>query len=280
MKVPLLKWVSRQTRSRWRTKILATHGIAIVADAKNGLLAVQPGDFNVSRSLLQQGEYDWPQITMLNSLVGASSRLIFAGAHIGALLIPIVRAAGTRTVIAFEPSPRNFKLLTMNLALNEIDVVVARNTALGERPGTIRFTENRINTGNSRVAMSSGELHVPVDALDRTIPLEWESIDLIVMDVEGSEVAAMRGGRVTLGRTQRLYVEFAPEQLQEQGSTTEEFVAIVKEFFKSAYVIDGSMRFIRAAEFSDYLIQSSRRRGFLLNLLFTQDTEPAIAAGS
>jgi FkbM family methyltransferase len=280
MKVPLLKWVSRQTRSRWRTKILATHGIAIVADTKNGLLAVQPGDFNVSRSLLQQGEYDWPQIAMLNSLVGASSRLIFAGAHIGALLIPIVRAAGTRTVIAFEPSPRNFKLLTMNLALNELGVVVARNTALGERPGTIRFTENRINTGNSRVAMSSGELHVPVDALDRTIPLEWESIDLIVMDVEGSEVAAMRGGRATLGRTQRLYVEFAPEQLQEQGNTTEEFVAIVKEFFKSAYVIDGSMRFVRAAEFSDYLIQSARRRGFLLNLLFTQDTEPAIAAGS
>ncbi len=62
----------------------------------------------------------------------------------------------------------------------------------------------------------------------------------------------MRGGRVRLGRTQRLYVEFAPEQLQEQGSTTEEFVAIVEEFFKSAYVIDGSMRFIRAAEFSDY----------------------------
>jgi len=90
----------------------------------------------------------------------------------------------------------------------------------------------------------------------------------------------MRGGRVTLGRTQRLYVEFAPEQLQEQGSTTEEFVAIVEEFFKSAYVIDGSMRFIRAAEFSDYLIQSSRRRGFLINLLFTQDTEAAIAAGS
>ena len=97
MKVPLFKWVSRRMRSRWRTKILATHGIAVVADTKNGLLAVQPGDFNVSRSLLQQGEYDWPQIAMLNSLVGTSSRLIFAGAHIGALLIPIVRAAGTRT---------------------------------------------------------------------------------------------------------------------------------------------------------------------------------------
>jgi FkbM family methyltransferase len=260
-------------RGRWRARILATHGVAVVADTKNGLLAVAPDDFNVSRSLLQQGEYDWPQIATLKNLVGASSRVIFAGAHIGALLIPIVRAAGTRMVIAYEPSPRNFKLLTMNLALNEIDCVVLRNAALGESPGTIRFTENRINTGNSRVAMSNGELDVPVDALDRSIPLEWESIDLIVMDIEGSEVAAMRGGWATLEKTLRLYIEFAPEQLEEQGSTTEEFIAIVKRFFKSAYVIDGSMKFIRAAEFSDYLLQASQRRGLLLNLLFTQDTE-------
>jgi len=90
----------------------------------------------------------------------------------------------------------------------------------------------------------------------------------------------MRGGRVTLGRTQRLYVEFAPEQLVEQGATSEEFIALAARSFKSAYVIDGSMRFMRAAEFSDYLIQSSRRRGFLINPLFTQDTEAAIAAGS
>jgi FkbM family methyltransferase len=276
MKVPLLKRLSRQMRSRWRAKVLATHGVAVVADTKNGLLAVQPGDFNISRSLLQQGEYDWQQIVVLRSLVGTSSRLIFAGAHIGALLIPIVRAAGTRTVFAYEPSPRNFKLLNMNLALNEIDGVVVRNTALGEWSGKIRFTENRINTGNSRVAMSNGELDVPVDTLDRSVPLEWESIDLIVMDIEGSEVAAMRGGRATLAKTQRLYVEYAPEQLQEQGSTTEEFVALARRFFKSAYIMDGSMKFIRAAEFSEHLLQSSRRRGLLLNLLFTQDTEVVI----
>jgi FkbM family methyltransferase len=275
MKVPLIKRLSRQIRGRWRARVLATHGVAVVADTKNGLLAVQPGDFNVSRALLQRGEYDWPQIQLLSSLVGASSRLIFAGAHIGALLIPIVRAARTRAVIAYEPSPRNYQLLTMNLALNDIHDIVVRNTALGESPGRIRFTENRINTGNSRVDSSGGGLDVPLDSLDRSVPPEWESIDLIVMDIEGSEVAAMRGAQAVLARTRRLYVEFAPEQLRDQGATSEEFIALAGRFFKSAYVIDDSMKFIRAADFSAHLLPLSRRRGLLLNLLFTQDADSA-----
>ena len=277
MKVPLLKRLSRQMRGRWRAKVLAAHGIAVVADTKNGLLAVQPGDFNVSRSVLNKGEYDWPQIELLAGLVTASSRLIFAGAHIGALLVPIVRAAGTRAVIAYEPSPRNFRLLNMNLALNEIDGIVLMNSAIGESPGRIRFTENQINTGNSRVDMSHGALEVPVDTLDRTVPPEWESIDLIVMDIEGSEVAAMRGAQAVLARTRRLYVEFAPEQLREQGSTSEEFMALAARFFKSAYVVDGRMQFVRAAEFSAHLLPLSKRRGLLLNLLLTQDTDASAA---
>jgi FkbM family methyltransferase len=277
MKVPLLKRLSRQMRGRWRAKVLALHGIAVVADTKNGLLAVQPGDFNVSRALLQRGEYDWPQIGLLRGLVGAKSRMIFAGAHIGALLIPIVQAAGTRAVYAYEPSPNNYKLLSMNLALNGIDGIVVRNTAVGESPGMIRFTENRINTGNCRVDMSGGGLAVPMDTLDRSVPPEWESIDLIVMDVEGSEVAAMRGAQAVLAKTKRLYVEFAPEQLGEQGATSEEFIALAARFFKSAYVIDGSMKFIRAADFSAHFLPLSRQRGLLLNLLFTQETDPAAA---
>jgi FkbM family methyltransferase len=264
-------------RGRWRAKVLALHGIAVVAETKNGLLAVQPGDFNVSRALLQRGEYDWPQIGLLRGLVGAKSRMIFAGAHIGALLIPIVQAAGTRSVYAYEPSPNNYKLLSMNLALNGIDGVVVRNTAVGESPGMIRFTENRINTGNCRVDMSGGGLAVRMDTLDRSVPPEWDSIDLIVMDVEGSEVAAMRGAQAVLAKTKRLYVEFAPEQLGEQGATSEEFIALAARFFKSAYVIDGSMKFIRAADFSAHFLPLSRQRGLLLNLLFTQETDPAAA---
>ena len=274
MKNPYLKLLSRRLRGRWRTRSLGAHAIAVLTETKNGLLAVPAGDFNVSRSLLTNGDYDWPQITWLNALLGPESRLVFAGAHIGAVLIPLVRHAATRTVIAYEPSPRNFRLLTMNLQLNGMNGVILFNAALGERSGKIQFTENSINTGNSRVARSDGEITVEMETLDRTIAADWGSIDLIVMDTEGSEVAAMRGAQATLAKTQNLYVEFSPEQLAQQGSSAVEFAETAEKYFKSAYVFGDPIDFLGPGKFAEHLKGLQNRRRLLLNVLFTQDIEP------
>jgi FkbM family methyltransferase len=273
MKNHYLKLLSRRLRGRWRTRSLGAHGIAVMTETKNGLLAVPAGDFNVSRSLLANGEYDWPQITWLRRLLGDSSRVVFAGAHIGAVLIPLVRDAAARAVVAYEPSPRNFRLLSMNLQLNGMDDVITFNAALGETFGKIRFTENNINTGNSRVSPSDGEITVDMETLDRTIAPDWDSIDLIVMDTEGSEVAAMRGARATLAKTRNLYVEFSPFQLGEQGSSAAEFVETAAKYFKSAYVFGAPIRFLGPGEFAGHLQGLQDRRSLLLNVLFTQDTE-------
>jgi FkbM family methyltransferase len=253
---------------------LGEHGIAVVADSKNGRLCVHAGDFNVSRSLLDNGEYDWPQISWLKHLLDAESRVVFAGAHIGAVLIPLARISGTRSIVAYEPSPRNFRLLTMNLALNGIKGATAINTALGDRAGNIQFTENSTNTGNSRVAPASGEISVVLDTLDRTLPADWPSIDLIVMDTEGSEVAVMRGAHSSLARTKNLYAEFSPEQLREQGSSAVEFVETVEKYFKSAYVFGAPIVFLGPGEFAAYLKGLQQHRSLLLNVLFTQDLAP------
>lgn len=274
MKNPYLKRLTRQLRSRWRARSLGEHGIAILAETMNGRLAVPAGDFNVSRSLLQNGEYDWPQITWLKPLLDKNSRLVFAGAHIGAVLIPLVRAAAARCVVAYEPSPRNFKLLVMNLELNGAAGVLTVNAALGDRAGEIQFTENAINTGNSRIAATGGEITVKLQTLDATLPREWDSIDLIVMDTEGSEVAAMRGAASTLAKTKNLYVEFSPEQLREQGSSAVEFAETVEKYFESAYVFGAPILFLGPGRFVEYLKSLQHSRSLLLNILFTQDIEP------
>jgi FkbM family methyltransferase len=268
-----VKRLTRQLRGYWRRKLLGRHGVAILVETQNGLLAVQAGDFNVSRSLLLHGEYDWQQVNWLIPLLSGSSRVVFAGAHFGALLVPIVRATSTQEVLAFEPSPRNFRLLTLNLQLNGIGAEVARNLALGERPGAVQFTENSINTGHSRVAAADGEITVAMETLDRTVPPDWESIDLIVMDTEGSEVAAMRGGQATLARTRNLYVEFAPQLLREQGSSAAEFAEAVARHFKSAYIFGAPIIFLGPDAFPGYLKDLQHERDLLLNVLFTRDLE-------
>lgn len=273
VKNPYIKRLSRRLRSRWRARSLGEHGIAILAETLNGRLAVPAGDFNVSRSLLQNGEYDWPQITWLKPLLNNNSRLVFAGAHIGAVLIPLVLSAATRSVVAYEPSPRNFKLLAMNLGLNGTVGVQTVNAALGDRAGDIQFTENAINTGNSRIAATGGEITVKLATLDATLPKEWDSIDLIVMDTEGSEVVAMRGATLSLAKTRHFYVEFSPEQLREQGSSAAEFAETVEKYFRSAYVFGAPILFLGPGKFAQYLKGLQHSRSLLVNILFTQDLE-------
>jgi FkbM family methyltransferase len=274
MRVPWRKRVSRLIRGRLRSLTLSNHGIGVVADTQNGLLIVDPRDFGVSGGLLAHGSYDWPAISWLLRLLDHDSRLVFVGAHLGALLVPLVLHSGSRRVIAFEPAPHNFRLLTMNLALNGLAAAVVHNQAVGDTAGNVRFTENPINTGNSRVSQV-GDIVVPMTTLDTALQAEWPGTDLLVLDTEGFEVHAIRGAMQSLAQTRYFYVEYGPEQLVEQGSTAQEFVDLVASRFDSMYLQDGErVRFFHSKTYVQYLNDLPPRRGLLLNLLFANDTEP------
>jgi len=280
VKISFRKRLWRSVRGYLRSRLLARHGVAIITDTKNGTLAVDPADFNVSRQLLTRGEYDWTEVMLLSRLLNRTSRIVVVGAHIGAVLIPIARMAQVRSVIAYEPSSRNYKLLMMNLIQNGLDKVVdAKNIAVGEQSGRVRLRENPINSGNSRISTDLGGVEVALDTLDATVPNGWDSIDLLIMDVEGSEVRAMRGAPSTLRKTRFFYVEFAPEQLREQGSSVAEFVDIAQTYFKSAYIMGAAPRHLTAAAFPQYLRDLPTRRGLLLNILFSREVGPDLIWG-
>jgi len=278
MQVPWRKRISRAVRAHFRSTVLSKHGFGILTSTRNGLLAVDPRDFGVSRSLLRGGSYDWPEVCLLSRLIGADSTLVVVGAHLGALLIPIALRSAARKIVAFEPSPNNYRLLKINLAINDLDAVTVHNTAVGEREGQVGFTLNSINSGNSRVS-SSGEVMVPVVTLDSALSGDTTEIDLLVMDVEGFEVYAIRGGARVLARTRYFYVEYAPEQLEEQGSSSAEFIHSVAENFSSMYLqVANTLQFFPAKTYVDYLTNLPQRRGLLLNLLFCNHTHPQITA--
>ncbi|MEZ5533649.1 MAG: FkbM family methyltransferase [Steroidobacteraceae bacterium] len=239
MQIPWRKRVSRLLRARARMRVLAAHGLGLVAETKNGTLVVDARDFNVSRHLLERGEYDWAQVTLLASLVAPGARLVVVGAHIGSVLIPLARVAGAASTIAFEPSPRNRRLLELNLVLNGLAGLAVHASAVGEAAGLARFTENPINSGNSRVS-ARGEISVPIVTLDATLARDTRDIDLLVVDAEGYEVQVLRGARATLARTCALYVEYAPEQLAEQGCTVAEFAGLIGAAFAHAYTVRGA----------------------------------------
>jgi FkbM family methyltransferase len=272
MQISWRKKLSRIVRGKLRRRILSNHGEGIVANTRNGLLVVDPGDFGVSRALLDRGSYDWPEIQWLGRLIDAQSQLVFVGTHIGALLVPLVRNSGATRVRALEPSPRNHRFLSMNVALNGLDFASVLQVAAGNQEGHVRFAENSINSGNSRIS-AVGNVEVRVAKLD-TVLADCPPVDLLVMDTEGFEVEVMRGGAELLQRTRYLYVEYAPEQLREQGHAPADFIQQAAAHFDSMYVRGAGVEFFPNKSFARHLAGLPHERGLLLNLLFSNDAAP------
>lgn len=269
MHVPWRKRISRAIRGELRARVLSRHGEGILANTRNGLLIVDPRDFSISRSLLKHGEYDWDAVEWLCRILTDHSRIVFVGAHIGTLLVPIALKSGSRNIVAFEPSPTNHRLLSMNLALNGLQAVELHRVAAGDAAGTVRFAHNRINSGNSRIS-ATGDIEVQVRRLDDVLEGP-ANVDMLVMDTEGFELHAMRGAAAILRKTSYFYVEYAPDQLVDQGSRPEEFIDAAADLFSSMYLPGEPVRFFPDKSFVKYLKELPQRRSLLLNLLFTND---------
>jgi FkbM family methyltransferase len=122
--------------------------------------------------------------------------VIDGGAHVG---------MWTRTfaglfdrVIAFEPAPDTFACLKYNVDAANVEF---RNQALGAKPGKVHMTlkgfegTKRERNSGARYVAAGGEIQrVTVDSL------ELQDLDLLKMDIEGSEVEALQGAVNTLLR--------------------------------------------------------------------------------
>lgn len=141
----------------------------------------------------------------------------------------------TGRVHAFEPDPLSFGILRERTA--RLANVTANQVAVGDRTGSITLFCNRSNRADNRVHASLGEetaetVEVPLTTLDDYCDsARIDQIHAVKMDIQGAEVAALRGFRRTLARIQPqwLMIEFSPEHLRAAGSGPEDFWAILDE---------------------------------------------------
>ncbi len=100
-----------------------------------------------------------------------------------------------RHIVAFEPDPRNFDRLQS--ALNADEHIRGRVTlhraAVGEREGIVRFAATG---GDDAAVQADGEVEIECRTLDEAAGSRNPTF--IKMDIEGSERAALSGGRRTI----------------------------------------------------------------------------------
>ncbi len=158
--------------------------------------------------------YEAATTRLLMSVLKPGDTFVDIGAHVGFFTMLAAALVGdTGEVIAFEPSPGNYRHLVEHVALNELTNVLPLHLALGDREGVAALHLNADNDGGhalwdvrehpanekSRAAPCVHPAYVTrLDRVLRQRPMR--SLRAIKLDVEGSEVAALRGAVETLSR--------------------------------------------------------------------------------
>jgi FkbM family methyltransferase len=131
--------------------------------------------------------------------------VVDAGARIGTFAAKTSVAVGAEgRVIAIEPEPRNFACLQKNIEANRLTNVTAIRKMLWSRAQSLDLIRSGNPSSHSAFrdafyGSTSESVSVEADTLDNILEgLGIGSVDFIKMDIEGSEIEALKGMAKTL----------------------------------------------------------------------------------
>lgn len=226
--------------------------VGIAFETYNGLLIGDQSDVVINRSLGFAGNYNKGKIEYLLALLGKEACVYIIGAHIGTLAAPISKSV--KQVIAFEANPSTFKLFSWNIRLNNLQNVSAYNFAIYNMETTVPFRQDKANTGGSGIRLhkdhslnkteDSETIQVNAMILDDFIAKTGSLLpDLIIMDIEGAEYAALKGAHACLKHACYLYIEYMPHHLSNvAGVAVRDFTETIMAYFPNMVIVDDAVR--------------------------------------
>ena len=179
-----------------------------------------------------------PGVTRLfEELIKPGMVVVDIGAHIGYFTLIAARKVGSNgRVYAFEPAPANYEILIRNIALNECHNVTAVPKAVCDTEGTTSFYIHMDTVAHSLYPTTLGRgkstISVETTSLDRFFEQEGRPpVNLVKMDIEGAEAAALAGMKKLIERNETVYLflEFVPQIQRNAGTDPRELLGRIRE---------------------------------------------------
>lgn len=148
------------------------------------------------------------------------------GANFG--YFTVLAAATVARVIAFEPSTRTHAYCMANIALNRLANVELHHCGLWHEDAIVELTRDPSTLNAVIVPSSDTCAHesiqvVALDGLVRAGALDLPRLDVVKLDVEGTELSALTGMRGTLARLRpTIVMEANPPMLARFGLTVDD----------------------------------------------------------
>lgn len=218
-------------------------GHVLLETAFGHLMLVDGADTSIVPHLIRDGWFDRDLTDFILSLLAPGMTFIDVGANFGTYTLIGAGAVGeTGQVIAVEAVPEIGTLLFENVVMNGFAPrTTVAQCAVGDEPGTITFYEFSTRRGGNSAVASVAEAaqanygetvttrEVECSTLDTIIAQNNVSrIDLMKIDVEGYEYAALLGARQSIKKHRpRLILEWLPSFHETQPETMRKLWALL-----------------------------------------------------
>lgn len=178
----------------WRDRVPGGRPFAVQADGKTVQLVVnRPSDFVMKEH--QAGRFAFPDLLdLLARVVISGTRVLDIGAGFGNTTIYAAAILGAREVVAIEPYPEAADVLRANVELNRLEHVVDTSllgVAFADAPGMARADlPYKTHIGGVRLVPDDAGSVSVVRGDDR---IGDRDFDVVILDINGREVAALAG---------------------------------------------------------------------------------------
>lgn len=182
-------------------------------------------DIAVGKHIIASRNYEPNVSGIFRQIVKPGMHLLDVGANIGFYTMLGASLVGPNgKVWAVEPNPNNVRMILASRAKNGFEHVAVIQAAAGESWETMCIFSDASNASVARVSATEPSqfpqtvLSLPLDVL-----LGDHRVDVIKIDVEGSEGCALRGGLRVLERNRPvIFCEFTPDALPGMSNITAE----------------------------------------------------------
>lgn len=210
-------------------------------------LAIPAGSPSARNFML--GLYEKDVTTLFLDIVKEGMTVIDVGASIGYYTLLASRLVGALgRVYALEPDPEAYGYLRRNVASNNCNNVVTMNMAIWDRSAEASF----VRKDRERGFLSPHPVAVALATVE-TITLDelfakvgCPRVDLIKLDIEGSETAALQSMQYLSRRNPHLQVimEYDLANLHQCGTSPEALAAAIQSLgFQNGFIIERKQSF-------------------------------------
>jgi len=187
---------------------------------------------------------------LFKKTVQEGNTVIDLGANLGyfSLLAANIMGASGK-IYSFEPESNNYKYLLKNIELNNYNIT-ATQKAVADKNGKAKFYICPYDSGHHTLNQYEGissYRSVPLYSKEEFIEIDTiklddflsERVDVIKMDVEGSEMLALMGMDKIIKRSENLkmFIEFFPLLIKKMGNSPKEFIDRLLDYHFSIFIV-------------------------------------------